>query len=61
MIARRLLLALCLTFVACDDGPTPETPPDVAAVPDDAETTMSGLAYRVLTAGTGTEHPTATF
>ncbi len=60
MIARCLLLALSLSVAACDDGPTPEAPPDVAAVPDDAETTPSGLAYRVLTPGNGTEHPTAT-
>jgi peptidylprolyl isomerase len=32
-------------------------PPDVAAPPDDAERTASGLASRVLRAGTGTEHP----
>ena len=35
-------------------------PDDVAAVPADAETTASGLASRVLEAGTGTEHPAAT-
>lgn len=60
MTARSVLLALCLAGVACDDGPTPPAPSDVAAVPDDAETTASGLAFRVLTAGTGTEHPTST-
>jgi len=32
----------------------------VAAPPDDAEKTASGLASKVLQAGTGTEHPTAT-
>lgn len=32
-------------------------PPDVAAAPDDAEVTASGLASRLLEAGTGTEHP----
>lgn len=32
-------------------------PPDVAAVPDDAVVTASGLAYKVIKAGTGTEHP----
>ena len=32
-------------------------PTDVAAPPDDAEVTESGLASRVLQAGTGTEHP----
>ncbi len=35
----------------------PETPADVAAPPADAKTTESGLAYKVLKAGTGTEHP----
>jgi FKBP-type peptidyl-prolyl cis-trans isomerase len=32
-------------------------PPDVAAPPADAKRTASGLAYKVLKAGTGTEHP----
>lgn len=66
-----LLLAL-LWFAACST-PTPEAPPapapavgaatdvpapaDVAAPPADATTTPSGLAYKVLTPGTGTEHP----
>ncbi len=35
-------------------------PPDVAAPPEDAEFTESGLASKVLKKGTGTEHPTAT-
>jgi peptidylprolyl isomerase len=35
----------------------PETPPDVAAAAKDAKTTKSGLAYKVLTAGTGKDHP----
>jgi len=35
----------------------PETPPDVAAPAKDAKTTKSGLAYKVLTAGTGKDHP----
>jgi FKBP-type peptidyl-prolyl cis-trans isomerase len=34
-------------------------PPDVAAPPADAEKTASGLASKVLTKGTGTEHPAA--
>ncbi len=33
-------------------------PPDVAAPPDDAMRTASGLASKVLTPGTGTDHPT---
>ena len=35
----------------------PMTPPDVAAPPADATTTESGLAYKVLRAGTGTARP----
>jgi peptidylprolyl isomerase len=34
-------------------------PPDVAAAPADAQKTASGLASKVLTAGTGTEKPRA--
>ncbi|MEM9863961.1 MAG: FKBP-type peptidyl-prolyl cis-trans isomerase [Myxococcota bacterium] len=43
--------------------PAPAAPPvpiDVAAVPPTATTTSSGLASRVLQAGTGTAHPTPT-
>jgi FKBP-type peptidyl-prolyl cis-trans isomerase len=35
----------------------PATPPDVAAPPADAITTASGLAYKVLTPGTGDKKP----
>ncbi|HEX6096617.1 MAG TPA: FKBP-type peptidyl-prolyl cis-trans isomerase [Thermoanaerobaculia bacterium] len=35
----------------------PKTPADVAAPPADATVTESGLAYKVLRAGTGTVHP----
>jgi peptidylprolyl isomerase len=35
----------------------PKTPEDVAAPPADAEATRSGLAWRVLKAGSGTRHP----
>jgi peptidylprolyl isomerase len=35
-------------------------PPDVAAVPRDAQRTPSGLASKVLTPGRGTRHPAAT-
>ncbi|MGE3274449.1 MAG: FKBP-type peptidyl-prolyl cis-trans isomerase [Vicinamibacterales bacterium] len=43
-----------------DVMPSPSTPPaDVAAPPDDAIRTASGLAYKVLKPGTGTEGPTA--
>ncbi len=36
-----------------------ETPPDVAAPPEDATCTDSGLCSKVLTAGTGDAHPDA--
>lgn len=35
----------------------PETPKDVAAPPADAKKTASGLAYKVITKGTGKDHP----
>ena len=38
----------------------PTVPEDVKAAPATAKKTASGLAYRVLTPGTGTTHPTAT-
>ncbi|WP_235203527.1 FKBP-type peptidyl-prolyl cis-trans isomerase [Sulfuriroseicoccus oceanibius] len=37
-----------------------ETPTDVGGVPSDADVTASGLASKVLTPGTGSEHPKAT-
>ena len=37
----------------------PETPTDVKAAPEDAEKTPTGLASKVLSKGTGTEHPSA--
>ena len=37
----------------------PETPEDVAGIPMDATRTKSGLASRVLTPGTGDQHPKA--
>ena len=36
---------------------TVPAPPDVAAPPDDAEVTSSGLASKVVEAGTGTQNP----
>jgi peptidylprolyl isomerase len=41
------------------EDPRFAAPPDVAAPPADAEKTASGLASKVLTKGTGTEHPAA--
>ena len=41
-------------------GPKPPpVPEDVKAAPASAKKTASGLAYRVLTPGSGTTHPTA--
>src|SRR5215831_15379511 len=39
--------------------PPPPTPPDVAEAPPDAKRTSSGLAYKILTRGTGKRHPTS--
>lgn len=39
--------------------PAPAVPEDVAAAPDDAEKTESGIAHKLLTAGKGEEKPTA--
>ena len=42
-------------------SPSPaQAPPDVKAVPTDAKKTASGLAYKVIKAGTGKEHPKST-
>jgi FKBP-type peptidyl-prolyl cis-trans isomerase len=57
MLGPRLVLALVLSVAACNTGPTPPVPADVAAPPSEAETTPSGLAHRVLRPGTGTQHP----
>lgn len=40
-----------------DDGGIGAAPPDVGAVPEDAETSPSGLAWRVLVAGSGDGRP----
>ena len=65
-------ITACLTLILCISGfqltsiasekdtyDMLETPKDVNSVPSDAEVTASGLASRVLTAGTGTESPAA--
>ncbi len=44
---------------AAQPGAIP-APPDVAAAPKDAKVTASGLAVKVLTPGTGKDHPTQT-
>ena len=43
-----------------DPIPAPPVPEDVAEIPADAEITGSGLAYKVLHTGEGSEKPTAT-
>ena len=57
-IALILLFLLALTVQVQGQDSIP-APPDVAAAPADAEVTASGLASKVLEAGTGTEHPGA--
>ena len=57
------LLFMC-SLLGCADrsdavGMIVPAPDDVAAPPDDAETTASGLATRVIVPGEGTVHPTA--
>ncbi len=54
-----LLAATCLVVLvaAHAEAQNLPAPPDVAAPPSDAEKSSSGLASRVLTAGTGTTHP----
>ena len=52
-------LALALSVPARAETKMPETPTDVKAAPDDAVKTASGLASKVLTKGTGSEHPAA--
>ena len=54
----RFLVGLAVSLVlACSDGRDPDAPPDVAAVPADAQRSASGLAWKVLEPGKGTRHP----
>ena len=48
---------LVFDLLLVDVLPMPAVPADVAKPPADAQKTRSGLAYKVLAAGTGTEHP----
>ena len=57
-LAAALALALLAPAALAGEGDLP-APPDVAAAPEDAVRTESGLASRVLTKGTGTVHPGA--
>jgi peptidylprolyl isomerase len=51
------VVAILITLNAA--AQVPETPSDVAAPPENAACTDSGLCSRVLATGTGTEHPDA--
>lgn len=53
------ILSLLMLLSACQRPAPIPAPEDVAAPPADAQKTTSGLAYRVLKAGTGTTKPTA--
>lgn len=55
-----LFLLLAAGGVAVAFAAQIPAPGDVAAAPADAETTASGLASKVLEAGSGSTHPTAT-
>lgn len=58
------MLVFDVELLAIEDQPKPPEPPpapaDVAAPPEDAEVTKSGLASKVLVPGAGKEHPKAT-
>jgi peptidylprolyl isomerase len=54
-------LVFDIELVSFKEAPKPpDTPKDVAKIPKNAKKTKSGLASRVLSKGTGTDHPTAT-
>ena len=54
------LLVFDVELLSIKQAPTPPAvPEDVAAAPESAEKTASGIASRVLTKGTGTTHPAA--
>ena len=54
------MLVFDVELLEIKEPPAPlPAPDDVAAPPADAKKTASGLAYKVIKPGTGTEHPTA--
>lgn len=54
------MLVFDVELLSIEKAPEPpEVPADVGAPPTDAKKTSSGLAYKVLSAGTGTAKPTA--
>ena len=55
------LLVFDVELLSIKQAPKPPAvPEDVAAAPESADKTASGIASRVLTKGSGTEHPKAT-
>ena len=61
-VSTRTVTSAATATAAPPDGPKPgdlPAPPDVAAAPADAQKTASGLASKVLTPGTGKDHPSA--
>ena len=56
LVAASLVVVVFGAAAAAQSLPAPD---DVAAPPADAETTASGLAHKLLEAGTGTQHPGA--
>ena len=59
---RSIVIAILVVFLSpfvlvAQQGATIPPPPDVAAPPADSVKTRSGLYYKVLSPGTGTEHP----
>ncbi len=55
------MLVFEIELLGIEEAPKPiPAPADVAAAPADAQKTESGLAYKVLTAGSGTAKPVAT-
>lgn len=60
-LAAALVLVMTVTSASAQTpAPAQPAPPDVAAPPGDATRSATGLASRVVTAGTGTEKPLAT-
>ena len=60
VLAALAAAVLLSTFAPAADAPAskvPDTPKDVAAPPADADKTASGLVFKVLRPGTGTQHP----
>jgi peptidylprolyl isomerase len=54
----RGMLVFDVELISFTASPT-QPPPDVKAPPADAKKTASGLAYKVITPGKGTRHPTS--